>query len=30
MQLIETIILLFNSEEVQKNTREGWENERRF
>jgi hypothetical protein len=30
MQLIETIILVFNSEEVQKITREEWENGRRF
>ena len=29
-QLIETIILVFNSEEVQKITREEWENGRRF
>jgi len=30
MQLIETIILVFNSEQVQKFTREAWENGRRF
>ena len=30
MQLIETIILVFNSEEVQQITREEWENGRRF
>jgi hypothetical protein len=29
-QLIQTIILVFNSEEVQKITREEWENGRRF
>ncbi|MBD0313350.1 MAG: hypothetical protein ICV86_10825, partial [Microcoleus sp. T3-bin5] len=29
-QLIQTIILVFNSEEVQQITREEWENGRRF
>jgi hypothetical protein len=29
-QLIQTIILVFNSEEVQEITREEWENGRRF
>ena len=30
MQLIEDIILVFNNEELQKITREEWENGRRF